>query len=91
MITQNKILENQKKFFESGKSRDINFIKGKLQQLKNSILKNEEVIYSALYMDLKKSKFEAYISEIGILISEIDLVIKILTNGVSQKKFVHQC
>jgi aldehyde dehydrogenase (NAD+) len=76
MITQNEILENQKKFFESGKSRDINFNKRKLQQLKNSILKNEEVIYSALYKDLKKSKFEAYISEIGILISEIDLVIK---------------
>ena len=76
MITQKEILENQKKFFESGKSRDINFIKRKLQQLKNSILKNEEVIYSALYKDLKKSKFEAYISEIGILISEIDLVIK---------------
>ena len=76
MITQKEILENQKKFFESGKSRDINFIKKKLQQLKNSILKNEEDIYSALYKDLKKSKFEAYISEIGILISEIDLVIK---------------
>ena len=86
MITQNKILENQKKFFESGKSRDINFIKKKLQQLKNSILKNEEVIYSALYKDLKKSKFEAYISEIGILISEIDLVIKNIHKWSKPKK-----
>lgn len=86
MITQKEILENQKKFFESGKSRDINFIKGKLQQLKNSILKNEEVIYSALYKDLKKSKFEAYISEIGILISEIDLVIKNIDKWSKPKK-----
>lgn len=86
MITQNKILENQKKFFESGKSRDINFIKRKLQQLKNSILKNEEFIYSALYKDLKKSKFEAYISEIGILISEIDLVIKNIHKWSKPKK-----
>ena len=68
------------------KSRDINFIKGKLQQLKNSILKNEEVIYSALYKDLKKSKFEAYISEIGILISEIDLVIKNIDKWSKPKK-----
>ena len=86
MITQKEILENQKKFFESGKSRDINFIKRKLQQLKNSILKNEEVIYSALYKDLKKSKFEAYISEIGILISEIDLVIKNIHKWSKPKK-----
>jgi len=86
MITQNKILENQKKFFESGKSRDINFIKRKLQQLKTSILKNEELIYSALYKDLKKSKFEAYISEIGILISEIDLVIKNIHKWSKPKK-----
>ena len=86
MITQNEILENQKKFFESGKSRNINFIKRKLQQLKNSILKNEEVIYSALYKDLKKSKFEAYISEIGILISEIDLVIKNIHKWSKPKK-----
>ena len=86
MITQNEILENQKKFFESGKSRDINFNKRKLQQLKNSILKNEEVIYSALYKDLKKSKFEAYISEIGILISEIDLVIKNIHRWSKPKK-----
>ena len=86
MITQKEILENQKKFFESGKSRDINFIKRKLQQLKNSILKNEEVIYSALNKDLKKSKFEAYISEIGILISEIDLVIKNIEKWSKPKK-----
>ena len=86
MITQKEILENQKKFFESGKSRDINFIKRKLQQLKNSILKNEEDIYSALYKDLKKSKFEAYISEIGILISEIDLVIKNIDKWSKPKK-----
>ena len=86
MITQNEILENQKKFFESGKSRDINFNKRKLQQLKNSILKNEEVIYSALYKDLKKSKFESYISEIGIIISEIDLVIKNIHRWSKPKK-----
>ena len=91
MITQNKILENQKKFFESGKSRDINFIKRKLQQLKNTILKNEEFIYSALYKDLKKSKFEAYISEIGMLISEIDLVAKNIDKWSKPKKYVHQC
>ena len=58
MITQNKILENQKKFFESGKSRDINFIKKKLQQLKNSILKNEEVIYLRYIRILKNQNLK---------------------------------
>ena len=74
-----KILENQNIFFESGKTRDIGFIKNKLKSLKESIINNEDVIHQALYKDFKKPKFEAYISEFGILISEIDHILKNLS------------
>mgnify|MGYP001210000887 FL=1 len=81
-----KILENQKVFFESGKTRDISFIKNKLKLLKESIINNEDVIHQALYKDFKKPKFEAYISEFGILISEIDHVLKNISKWSKPKR-----
>ena len=66
----------QKRFFESGQSRDISFIKKKLKALKTAIVNNEEAIYDAAYKDFKKPKFEVYGSEIGLLISQIDKILK---------------
>ena len=66
----------QMTFFKSGKTRDVSFIKTKLKALKNTIVSNENAIYDALCKDFKKSKFETYFSEIGILISEIEMTIK---------------
>jgi aldehyde dehydrogenase (NAD+) len=80
------IIQSQKRFFESGKTRDISFIKIKLKLLKESIISNEDVIHQALYKDLKKPKFEAYISEFAILISEIDILLNNLSKWSKPKK-----
>ncbi len=42
-----------------------------LKSLKNTILKNEEGILDALKKDLNKSKAEAYMTEIGMVLTEI--------------------
>ena len=80
------LIQSQKSFFETGKTRDISFIKGKLKRLKESIITNEDAIHQALYKDFKKPKFEAYISEFGILISEIDIVLNNLLKWSKPKK-----
>lgn len=80
------ILAQHKTFFYSGKSRDLTFIKTKLQNLKEAIIRHEEDIYEALYKDFKKSQFEAYFSEIGIVISEIEMTIKNLKSWSTPKK-----
>ncbi len=80
------IIQSQKRFFETGKTRDISFIKVKLKLLKESIISNEDVIHQALYKDLKKPKFEAYISEFAILISEIDILLNNLSKWSKPKK-----
>jgi len=76
----------QKTFFKSGKTRDISFIKAKLKALKSTIISNENAIYDALYKDFKKSKFETYFSEIGILISEIEMTLKNIEKWNKPKK-----
>jgi len=49
---------------------------GLLKNLKDEINLNEEHIYEALDLDLKKPRFETYATEIGFLLNEIELFIK---------------
>ena len=86
MIEVKQIIKQQKTFFNTGRTRDLTFIKSILLRLKASILKNEQAIFEALHKDFKKSKFETYFSEIGILISEIDMTLKNLDSWSKPKK-----
>ncbi len=66
----------QRAFFNDNKTKDIRFRISQLKKLKSVILKHEDAICQALYNDLHKSREEAYLTEIGIVLSEIDLHIK---------------
>jgi len=70
------LINKQRYFFNSEKTRDISYLKDVLKSLRTEILNREDDIYNALYKDFKKSKFETYLSEIGIVIAELNLVIK---------------
>ncbi len=68
-------LQQQRNYFETGATKPIDFRKQQLLALKNSVLKYEEEIYTALYTDLKKSKEEVWATEIGFLLSELNTAI----------------
>jgi aldehyde dehydrogenase (NAD+) len=70
------IINLQRQFFETEKTKDIDFRINALKKLKKSIQQNEEKIYDALYQDFNKSKFETYTSEISVLYEEINLMLK---------------
>ncbi|MGH4118987.1 aldehyde dehydrogenase [Clostridium sp.] len=80
------ILEKQRGYFNTGQTRDINFRIEKLKMLKQSIVNNENQILEALWADLHKSEFEAYATEIGIILEEINFVIKHLKSWAKTKK-----
>jgi aldehyde dehydrogenase (NAD+) len=80
------ILQKQREYFSTGVTRDINFRIEKLNILKKSIVKNEKLILEALWTDLRKSEFEAYATEIGITLDEINFVIKHLKSWSKTKK-----
>lgn len=63
-------------FFMQGETHSYEFRKEQLKKLKQTILRYEEDIYAALYSDLKKSKEESYASEVGLLLSEINVALK---------------
>lgn len=68
--------ELHQRYFNSGITRSIDFRIKCLKDLRSTIVEHEKEIVSALYMDLRKSEFEAFGSEIGQVIKEIDFTIK---------------
>jgi aldehyde dehydrogenase (NAD+) len=69
-------IQQQRNFFESGATRNIDFRIDQLKKFKKAIQDNEENIYTALNADFKKSKFETFATEIGILYEEISCMLK---------------
>lgn len=80
------IFNSQKEFFYSNKTKDINYRINNLKKLKNLIKENEQDIMDALYKDLRKSNFESYATEIGIVYDELNLHIKNLRKWSKREK-----
>lgn len=81
-----KVFLDQKEFFKTGKTKNIDFRIDALKKLKKAIKENEEDFLIALNKDLGKSKFEGYATEIGIVYDEINIHIKNLRYWVRKKK-----
>ncbi len=73
-------------YFNTGATRPYAFRIEQLKKLKQSILDNEKLLYDALYADLKKSPEESWVTENGIVISEINAAIKNLKTWIQPKR-----
>ena len=80
------ILEQQRKFFESNKTKDLHFRINILKNLKTVLKNNENLLYEAIYADFKKSDFETYATEIGILYNDINLAIRKIRSWSRSKR-----
>jgi aldehyde dehydrogenase (NAD+) len=76
----------QKRFFASYETRETQFRISQLKKLKQVIADYENRIQEALWQDLHKSPEEAYLTEISIVLQEIDLHINNLKNWSKPKK-----
>jgi aldehyde dehydrogenase (NAD+) len=89
MNTQEQIqalLSNQRAYFLKGNTRSVQGRCNQLEKLRLTIKKNERAIMDALKKDLNKSEFEAYATEIGILLEEISFSQKNLKKWAAPKK-----
>ncbi|MBR3267250.1 MAG: aldehyde dehydrogenase family protein [Oscillospiraceae bacterium] len=74
MWTQEKIhalVQEQNRFFRSGKTLPVPFRLRQLARLRQAVLKYREKLTEALCEDLGRCKAEAYLLDIGVLLSEI--------------------
>ncbi|PEA56033.1 aldehyde dehydrogenase family protein [Bacillus pseudomycoides] len=80
------IVERQKSYFYSGKTRGIEERKKQLRALYESIQRYESEIFEALKLDLNKSEHESYTTEIGYTLKEISFLIKNLPKWSKPKR-----
>lgn len=81
-----KILEKQKAFFATGITLGRDFREQQLDRLYRVIVENEPEILNALQKDLNKSSFEAYETEIGLVLEEISFMKQNLKRFMKPKK-----
>ncbi len=73
-------------FFNSGATLLVDFRQKALRSLKKAVSDNEDALHAALYTDLRKSAYESYLTEIGLVHKEIDTAIKNLSKWSKAKK-----
>jgi aldehyde dehydrogenase (NAD+) len=86
MLELQTILSDQDTFFKTKKTHSIKYRKEALVRLKKAIIAKEPQILEALYKDLKKPEFEAYSSEIGVVLAELNYFIKNINRLAKPKK-----
>ncbi|MDE3125254.1 MAG: aldehyde dehydrogenase [Bacteroidota bacterium] len=80
------LLHQLKAYYQTGITKNYEFRKSQLQRLKTAILANEAALYTALQADLKKSKEEAWVTELGMVIAEINFALKHLNKWMKPQK-----
>lgn len=80
------ILKSSKDYFNSKHTLPYSFRLSALKKLKSEILLKQVEIADAIKLDLGKSFEESYMSEIGMVISEINFAIKHLKKWIKPKK-----
>lgn len=80
------LLENQRKYFQTGATLDVAFRIEMLKKLKKEIKAHESEINDALQADLGKSAFESYMCETGMALSEISYMLRHIRHFATPKR-----
>lgn len=80
------LLHSQRKFFNTHKSKDVEFRKKALKRLQASILEKKEEIFEALKEDLGKHPLEGYMSEVALVLEEIKQALRLIDDYASPKR-----
>lgn len=70
------LLQQQQRYFHEGHSKSVSYRIEALRKLRLAIKQFEPNIIEALKADLNKSELEAYSTEIGIVLEEINITLK---------------
>lgn len=80
------ILEGQKTFFNTQKTKSLSFRQIHLEKLREVVVQNEKLLYDAIYKDFGKSKFETYAVELSFILKDIDYYLKNLKSLAKPKR-----
>lgn len=85
-MNYSEIITNQRQYFNSNQTKDIDFRISQLKKLKELIKQQETAFYKAIFKDFGKSEFETYTAELSFIYDEINTSIKKLPKWAKRKK-----
>lgn len=80
------LLEVQRGFFATGGTRSLEFRRATLQRLRAALERSEGEVLEALREDLGRPAAEAYTSDVGIVLSELDQALRHLERWARPRK-----
>ncbi|MBE6643716.1 MAG: aldehyde dehydrogenase [Ruminococcaceae bacterium] len=80
------LLEKQRQYYRSGATIPVKFRKEQLKKLYNSVKDHTDEINDALQADLGKSRYESFMCESGLVLTEISHMIKHTKKYARRKK-----
>lgn len=80
------IIQNQREFFNTNSTKPVRFRVTQLKRLKHILQQNEDLLNDAIYKDFKKSVFDNYSTELGLIYNEIDRAVRKLHKWVKPKR-----
>ncbi len=79
-------VDRQRKFFLTGTTLDVSWRKRQLKNLKDALKGHEAAILDALREDLGKSNFEGYETELGVVHTEINHMLRHLNRWTKPRR-----
>lgn len=79
-------VNDQLAFFNSNKTKNIDWRITQLKKLRTILKENEPLLYQAIYADFQKSVFDTFTSELSILYTEIDETISNVKRWAKKEK-----
>ena len=80
------IMDKQRAYYKAGLTRSYEHRMSALNALENAVKDYEEDIKEALYEDFRKSPFESYMCEIGMLLDDIRYMKKHLASYMRDRR-----
>ena len=77
------IHKNHLAFFKTQQTKNVSYRKDSLKRFQSILKAEEKSIAEALFQDLGKAEFEAYLTEYFVVMGELKAMIKTLRNGHS--------
>ena len=75
-----------RQYFDAGHTKPYQFRIAQLKKLQAAVISHEQALYDALYKDLKKSPEECWVTENGMVLSELNYAIKKLQAWMAPQK-----
>ena len=65
------LIRRQRAYFQTGATRSLGYRRAQLHKLHDALVAHEPALLAALHADLRKSAYEAYTTELGLVLSEV--------------------